>query len=764
MRAFIVTALIIGSVLVAAPIAQAVTTDTLDARVQALLSQIEALQKQIVTLMQERAGQTTTAQSSSPVASASACTFTRALRRGMSGEDVRTLQQTLKEANIYAGDVTGYFGPLTEQAVQTFQNAQGIVTSGDSVTTGFGLVGPATRRILWKCSDTGTNTGAMRFEASPTRGPAPLSVTFKTWISGFRAPGHTYTIDFGDGTSEPATNCLAPADACTEPGTNTHTYAQDGVYTAILYHVIDPCSGQVACRAAIHREVAAKTNITVGSVACTKEYMPVCGGKPIVCITTPCDPVPTTYSNKCMMEAGGASFLYAGQCREPVANPANDPQCKVWSDGCNTCSRQTPGSPGMCTLMACQVTDNYAPKPYCKEYFASATTTPNKAPIIASFSGPASLKVGQAGTWSIKATDPEGGQLSYDIMWGDENGNALPTLAFDVARVVTQATSLTHIYYAERTYTIVLTARDDKGATTRSTSTVTVGPTDPTACTMEYAPVCGLKQIQCFTTPCNPILTTYGNTCMLNAAGATFQYTGACLDTTPVPPPVPPDPQNDPTCKLWFDGCNTCSRSTPGGPAMCTMMACMTIGTVSPYCKEHFTNTTPTTNKAPTISSFSGPTTLAVGQSGTWTIKASDPESGALTYDISWGDQSGVATALGYDWMPKTFTQTTSLTHAYSSAGMYTVAMTVFDDKNASAKATATVTVGAAPVACTMQYDPVCGRPAGCANSCPVGMYCAALCQLYPLQTYSNRCVLDAAGAQFEAAGACPTTGFGISL
>lgn len=44
--------------------------------------------------------------------------------------------------------------------------------------------------------------------------------------------------------------------------------------------------------------------------ACTKEYNPVCALTQIQCITTPCDPIPETYGNTCMMEAADAEFLY----------------------------------------------------------------------------------------------------------------------------------------------------------------------------------------------------------------------------------------------------------------------------------------------------------------------------------------------------------------------------------------------------------------------------------------------------------------------
>ncbi|NTU98665.1 hypothetical protein HGA64_01500 [Candidatus Falkowbacteria bacterium] len=51
---------------------------------------------------------------------------------------------------------------------------------------------------------------------------------------------------------------------------------------------------------------------------------------------------------------------------------------------------------------------------------------------------------------------------------------------------------------------------------------------DKVACTMEYNPVCGQKQVQCIKAPCNPVKQTYSNKCMLNAAKAEYLYAGEC--------------------------------------------------------------------------------------------------------------------------------------------------------------------------------------------------------------------------------------------
>lgn len=72
------------------------------------------------------------------------------LKRGMENANVRALQEALaSDSEIYPeGLITGYYGPLTEKAVQRFQAKYGIVSSGTPETTGYGLVGPKTRAKL----------------------------------------------------------------------------------------------------------------------------------------------------------------------------------------------------------------------------------------------------------------------------------------------------------------------------------------------------------------------------------------------------------------------------------------------------------------------------------------------------------------------------------------------------------------------------------------------------------------------------------------
>jgi hypothetical protein len=66
--------------------------------------------------------------------------ITRTLRQGMSGPDVRFLQELLMELGFFAGPADGFFGASTAQAVRAFQQSRGLRVDG--------IVGPQTRAAL----------------------------------------------------------------------------------------------------------------------------------------------------------------------------------------------------------------------------------------------------------------------------------------------------------------------------------------------------------------------------------------------------------------------------------------------------------------------------------------------------------------------------------------------------------------------------------------------------------------------------------------
>lgn len=128
-------------------------------------------------------------------------------------------------------------------------------------------------------------------------------------------------------------------------------------------------------------------------------------------------------------------------------------------------------------------------------------------------------------------------------------------------------------------------------------------------CTMEYAPVCAAKQVQCIKAPCYPVYQTYSNSCMASADNARIIHQGECSanESGPVKPAefIPPA-----SCTAWFDGCNYCSK-TPTGATMCTKRACIE-GTEQPgYCTAYEKGTPVPATSSPTVEPLHPTTTEA---------------------------------------------------------------------------------------------------------------------------------------------------------
>ena len=117
-------------------------------------------------------------------------------------------------------------------------------------------------------------------------------------------------------------SCISAYDGC-----NNCFRASGGAWACTLMACLDVKQPAVRCTG------YADTKPLEEPMMCTKEYIPVCGEKYEPCIAqgnlhcnTGAMPTQKTYSNKCMMQADGASLVSEGECKQEIKTygcPAN---------------------------------------------------------------------------------------------------------------------------------------------------------------------------------------------------------------------------------------------------------------------------------------------------------------------------------------------------------------------------------------------------------------------------------------------------------
>ena len=150
-------------------------------------------------------------------ASTTASVFTRALRRGQSGADVKTLQTWLTDVG-YRVPATGYFGSMTRAAVIEFKTAQ-------NVTPANGVVGRRVAALLLaKVKATAQGSGVVD-------SPGPSAAVPAGWVFPLQpvssvAPTSDWTLDQGIDIGMTGNACGANA---TEVAMTAGTIVQEGI-------------------------------------------------------------------------------------------------------------------------------------------------------------------------------------------------------------------------------------------------------------------------------------------------------------------------------------------------------------------------------------------------------------------------------------------------------------------------------------------------------------------------------------------------------
>src|SRR3989338_8023485 len=172
--------------------------------------------------------------------------ITTSLDYGDQGSQVTELQTYLAtNASIYpSGLVTGYFGPLTQAAVQKFQTAQGIVSSGTPETTGYGRVGPMTMARI--NSLLGSGGGQTYWDTVPTLSSPSVQRNSTnatiTWTTNEPTQGQVYyntlTLVFNEATGPRQQPYVSGAYSTDNGGLISHSITIVNLQPNTTYHFL----------------------------------------------------------------------------------------------------------------------------------------------------------------------------------------------------------------------------------------------------------------------------------------------------------------------------------------------------------------------------------------------------------------------------------------------------------------------------------------------------------------------------------------------
>ena len=296
--------------------ASALSSDDIQAQIQALLAKVAELQQQL-RVMQSASSTISDASSTDDMMAhpkLRVCSLLkRTLAQGAQGDDVSGLQEYLIAGGYLSASSTGYYGPLTARAVAKWQADEGV----DSV----GVFGPLSREHLKiRCGQPGvmppfsTSTPQCKpinyMPVLCSDGSAPQQKHNEAGcVVGYECPVTNFT---------PPPSCKAWNDGCNSCSRNT-----PGAPAACTMRACF-AAGKGYCIAYFD----ATTTSSIGDTVCTAEYAPVCGQPPGPrCEAGMMCPMymlaPQTYSNRCMMSAAGATLIHEGVCSNASTTDSN---------------------------------------------------------------------------------------------------------------------------------------------------------------------------------------------------------------------------------------------------------------------------------------------------------------------------------------------------------------------------------------------------------------------------------------------------------
>lgn len=478
--------------------ADPVSAQTNEQIIQQLQKQIEQLKAQII-ILQAQLGIVSPSEPKplpipTPTPVPSECpVFSHTLRRGVSdastGGEVTKLQKMLAEdPNVYPERlVTGYYGSLTEKAVQRWQTKQGVVYSGSAETTGYGVVGSQTRaKIAVVCT-------------TPIPGPIPIQI-----------PTNNIKVLSPNGGEQWALSSSQIIQWVSSwPGVIESSFVKIAYVDIDLLSWVSLCKKNELCTLSLAPSFSTALARKVpnnGSFSWTI-------GKNISGSTIPTGPYVIKISNSentsqydqsddafnivkeqsgnilpTISGVSGPSVLKVGEVGKWEVK-ATDPEqgpltySVVWGDetvGIGIAERAVPSAPSAVTQTATfnhvysgagsynptfTVTDNggLSAKTSVNVSVSSGTTT-NNSPVINGIPAiPSDIKVGQSVSFSWGATDADGDNLSWSVSWGDGTGEAGACQSPNSQNKAGWTYKTSHAWQKAGTYTVKATVNDCRG-------------------------------------------------------------------------------------------------------------------------------------------------------------------------------------------------------------------------------------------------------------------------------------------------------------
>jgi len=364
---------------------------------------------------------------------------------------VSDLQAFLNAQGYLKSAPTGSYNSATMRAVEAFQKDEGISATG--------FTGTQTRAEIKSES---CDTTAPGLSVTGIDGPTALTPGSEgTWTvqvnSNDDAGNLHYSVKWGDEPTGLAA-LFRSASQVQSSATFTHTYAEAGTYTP-EFTVTDDTSDTVT-------KTASSVTVSDETAAHIDAIAPVKGP-----VGTDVTLTGTGFADDSTVRFGTGMIKDAS-----VSDDGTSLSFTIPSDMGAYCK---PGTP--CPLYAILVkpgtydvtVQNGDTQSNAVSFKVTAgSNVPADRVSISGIDAPASLAVGQDGTWTVNADTNVSGNLHYSVVWGDENATANRPML--MSATTQSSATFTHAYSSKGTYAPKFTVSDDNGHSASVSASVVV--------------------------------------------------------------------------------------------------------------------------------------------------------------------------------------------------------------------------------------------------------------------------------------------------